>query len=177
MDDRQARLQQVAHIAVALEAQTGCPAPLMICAVGTGTRRGARPLNSQLQCYPHTTQIPPRHCPLPLRKFRNGGYGRTTVAFKGNLCYGMRGFAFIWHERTVAEDQTWRDAVLSPVEVSCGRRAVERRAGAALSSPRVAPRLPRSAWARRGVCAGPMRFSFAHRSSRRAANPWGTVSG
>jgi len=30
MDDRQARLQQVAHIAVALEAQTGCPAPLMI---------------------------------------------------------------------------------------------------------------------------------------------------
>jgi hypothetical protein len=32
MDDRQARLQQVSHIAVALEAQTGCPAPLLIVA-------------------------------------------------------------------------------------------------------------------------------------------------
>jgi flagellum-specific peptidoglycan hydrolase FlgJ len=29
-DDRQERLQQIAKIAVALEAQTGCPSPLLI---------------------------------------------------------------------------------------------------------------------------------------------------
>jgi len=43
MDDRQARLQQVAHIAVALEAQTGCPAPLMIAQWALESKWGAKP--------------------------------------------------------------------------------------------------------------------------------------
>ena len=43
MDDRQARLQQVAHIAVALEAQTGCPAPLLIAQWALESKWGAKP--------------------------------------------------------------------------------------------------------------------------------------
>src|SRR5271157_3347046 len=70
----------------------------------------------------------------------------------------MNGSTFTWHERTVAEDQTRRDAVLSPVEIICGRRAVERFAGAALSPPRVAPGLPRTARGRRGVALGLLVF-------------------
>jgi len=40
MDDRQTRLNQVARIAVDLESKTGCPAQLLIGAVGTGIEVG-----------------------------------------------------------------------------------------------------------------------------------------
>jgi flagellum-specific peptidoglycan hydrolase FlgJ len=43
MDDRQARLQQVAQIAVALEAQTGCPAALLIAQWALESKWGAKP--------------------------------------------------------------------------------------------------------------------------------------
>jgi flagellar protein FlgJ len=43
MNDRQARLQQVAQIAVALEAQTGCPAQLLIAQWALESNWGAKP--------------------------------------------------------------------------------------------------------------------------------------
>ena len=43
MDDRDARLQEVARIAVALEAQTGCPAQLMIAQWAVESQWGAKP--------------------------------------------------------------------------------------------------------------------------------------
>ena len=43
MDDRQARLQQVAQIAVALEAQTCCPAALLIAQWALESKWGAKP--------------------------------------------------------------------------------------------------------------------------------------
>jgi flagellum-specific peptidoglycan hydrolase FlgJ len=46
MDDRDARLQEVAHIAVALEAQTGCPAQLMIAQWALESQWGAKPAGS-----------------------------------------------------------------------------------------------------------------------------------
>jgi flagellum-specific peptidoglycan hydrolase FlgJ len=44
MDDRQQQLNQVARIAVALEVQTGCPAPLMIAQWAVESRWGAKPV-------------------------------------------------------------------------------------------------------------------------------------
>ena len=44
MDDREARLQEVARIAVALEAQTGCPAQLMIAQWAVESQWGAKPV-------------------------------------------------------------------------------------------------------------------------------------
>lgn len=43
MDDRDARLQEVARIAVALEAQTGCPAQLLIAQWALESKWGAKP--------------------------------------------------------------------------------------------------------------------------------------
>ena len=43
MADRQERLNQVAQIAVALEAQTGCPAPLLIAQWALESKWGAKP--------------------------------------------------------------------------------------------------------------------------------------
>jgi flagellar protein FlgJ len=43
MDDRQTRLDEVAHIAVALEAQTGCPAQLLIAQWALESKWGAKP--------------------------------------------------------------------------------------------------------------------------------------
>ena len=43
MDDRQARLDRVAHIAVALEAQTGCPAALLVAQWAIESEWGAKP--------------------------------------------------------------------------------------------------------------------------------------
>jgi flagellum-specific peptidoglycan hydrolase FlgJ len=43
MDDRGARLQDVARIAVALEAQTGCPAQLLIAQWALESKWGAKP--------------------------------------------------------------------------------------------------------------------------------------
>ena len=43
MDDRQARLNQVAQIAVALEAQTGCPAALLIAQWALESKWGTKP--------------------------------------------------------------------------------------------------------------------------------------
>ena len=44
MDDRQSRLSEVARIAVALEAQTGCPAQLMIAQWALESKWGAKPV-------------------------------------------------------------------------------------------------------------------------------------
>ena len=44
MDDRDARLQEVARIAVALEAQTGCPAQLMIAQWAVESQWGTKPV-------------------------------------------------------------------------------------------------------------------------------------
>ena len=44
MDDRDARLEEVARIAVALEAQTGCPAQLMIAQWAVESMWGAKPV-------------------------------------------------------------------------------------------------------------------------------------
>ena len=41
--DRQARLTQIARIAVAMESQTGCPAPMMIAQWAVESRWGAQP--------------------------------------------------------------------------------------------------------------------------------------
>ena len=46
MDDREQRLEEVAHIAVALEAQTGCPASLMIAQWALESKWGANPAGS-----------------------------------------------------------------------------------------------------------------------------------
>jgi len=43
MNDRDARLQEVARIAVALEAQTGCPPQLMIAQWAVESQWGAKP--------------------------------------------------------------------------------------------------------------------------------------
>ena len=43
MDDRDARLQEVARIAVALQAQTGCPAQLLIAQWAVESQWGAKP--------------------------------------------------------------------------------------------------------------------------------------
>ena len=43
MDDLQSRLDQVAQIAVALEAQTGCPAQLLIAQWALESEWGAKP--------------------------------------------------------------------------------------------------------------------------------------
>jgi flagellar protein FlgJ len=44
MDDRQSRLSEVARIAIALEAQTGCPAQLMIAQWALESKWGAQPV-------------------------------------------------------------------------------------------------------------------------------------
>ena len=44
MSERQQRLEQVAHIAVALEAQTGCPAPLLIAQWALESKWGTKPV-------------------------------------------------------------------------------------------------------------------------------------
>ena len=44
MDDRQVRLQQIAKLAVALEAQTGCPAALMVAQWALESNWGAKPV-------------------------------------------------------------------------------------------------------------------------------------
>ena len=44
MEDREARLNEVARIAVALEAQTGCPAQLLIAQWAIESNWGAKPV-------------------------------------------------------------------------------------------------------------------------------------
>ena len=44
MDSREERLQQIAKIAVALEAQTGCPAQMLIAQWAVESQWGAKPV-------------------------------------------------------------------------------------------------------------------------------------
>jgi flagellum-specific peptidoglycan hydrolase FlgJ len=44
MNDREQRLEQVAHIAVSLEKKTGCPAPLLIAQWALESQWGAKPV-------------------------------------------------------------------------------------------------------------------------------------
>ena len=50
MNERQQRLEQVAHIAVALEAQTGCPAQLLIAQWALESKWGERPVG-RFNCF------------------------------------------------------------------------------------------------------------------------------
>ena len=50
MKERQQRLEQVAHIAVALEAQTGCPAQLLIAQWALESKWGERPVG-RFNCF------------------------------------------------------------------------------------------------------------------------------
>ena len=44
MDDREVRLNEVARIAVALEAETGCPAQLLVAQWAVESQWGAKPV-------------------------------------------------------------------------------------------------------------------------------------
>ena len=61
MEDRDARLREVARIAVALEAQTGCPAQLMIAQWALESQWGAKPAG-HANYFGVKRAAPPREC-------------------------------------------------------------------------------------------------------------------
>jgi flagellar protein FlgJ len=72
MEDRKERLSEVARIAVALEAQTGCPAALMIAQWALESKWGERPVG-HFNCF--GIKRAARHanfCTVATREFLNG---------------------------------------------------------------------------------------------------------
>ena len=72
MEDREERLREVARIAVALEAQTGCPAALMIAQWALESKWGERPVG-HFNCF--GIRRAARHtnfCTVATHEFLNG---------------------------------------------------------------------------------------------------------
>ena len=72
MDDRQERLNQVAQIAVALEAQTGCPAALLIAQWALESKWGAKPAGAANYFGIKKADRHEKRCTITTREVVNG---------------------------------------------------------------------------------------------------------
>jgi len=79
--DRQARLAQIARIAVALEAQTGCPAPMMIAQWAVESRWGAKPCGNANYFGVKANPRDPQSCQDPTVEVVEGKPEDETLAF------------------------------------------------------------------------------------------------
>jgi flagellum-specific peptidoglycan hydrolase FlgJ len=70
--ERQARLAQIAHIAAALEKQTGCPAPLMIAQWAVESRWGAKPCGHANYFGMKKNSRDPESCTVETEEIVNG---------------------------------------------------------------------------------------------------------
>lgn len=81
MDDRESQLREVARIAVTLEAQTGCPAQLMIAQWAVESMWGAKPVGHGNY---FGIKMAPRHamcCTVATTEVVDGGRVRMDLAF------------------------------------------------------------------------------------------------
>ena len=81
MNDRDARLQEVARIAVALEAQTGCPAQLMIAQWAVESQWGVKPVG---RANYFGIKMQPRHamcCTVTTTEVLDGERVKMDLAF------------------------------------------------------------------------------------------------
>jgi peptidoglycan hydrolase FlgJ len=97
MEDREERLKEVARIAVALEAQTGCPAALMIAQWALESKWGERPVG-HFNCF--GIKRAARHadfCTVATREFVNGKSVVQNLEFAdyGSLEDSCRDYAWL----------------------------------------------------------------------------------
>ncbi len=97
MDDRDARLQEVARIAVALEAQTGCPAQLMIAQWAVESKWGAMPVGHSNY---FGVKMAPRHamcCTVTTTEVLDGEHVKMDLAFADypSLAESCKEFAWL----------------------------------------------------------------------------------
>ena len=79
--DLQARLAQIAGIAVALEAQTGCPAPMMIAQWAVESRWGAKPVGNANYFGIKANCRDPKSCVVETEEVVNGKPVEEKLAF------------------------------------------------------------------------------------------------
>ncbi|HZT29487.1 MAG TPA: glucosaminidase domain-containing protein [Bryobacteraceae bacterium] len=97
MDDRDARLHEVAHIAVALEAQTGCPAALLIAQWATESQWGVKPVGHANY---FGIKMAPRHmmcCTVTTTEVVDGERVKMDLAFADypSLAESCKDFAWL----------------------------------------------------------------------------------
>jgi flagellum-specific peptidoglycan hydrolase FlgJ len=97
MDDRDARLHEVARIAVALEAQTGCPAQLMIAQWAVESQWGAKPVGHSNY---FGIKMAPRHtmcCTVTTTEVVDGERVKMDLAFADypSLADSCKDFAWL----------------------------------------------------------------------------------
>jgi len=79
--DRQARLAQIAQIAVALEEATGCPAPMMVAQWAVESRWGAKPCGNANYFGMKANPRDPQSCQDPTVEVVEGKPEDETLAF------------------------------------------------------------------------------------------------
>jgi flagellum-specific peptidoglycan hydrolase FlgJ len=79
--DRQARLAQIAQIAVALEEATGCPAPMMVAQWAVESRWGAKPCGNANYFGMKANPRDPQSCQDPTVEVVDGKPENETLAF------------------------------------------------------------------------------------------------
>ena len=97
MDDRDARLREVARIAVALEAQTGCPAQLMIAQWAVESMWGTKPVGHANY---FGIKMAPRHalcCTVATHEVVDGERVKMDLAFAdySSLADSCKDFAWL----------------------------------------------------------------------------------
>ena len=97
MNDRDARLQEVARIAVAMEAQTGCPAQLMIAQWAVESQWGLKPVGHANY---FGIKMQPRHtmcCTVTTTEVVDGERVRMDLAFAdySSLADSCKDFAWL----------------------------------------------------------------------------------
>jgi peptidoglycan hydrolase FlgJ len=81
MQNREARLEEVAQIAVALEAQTGCPAPLLIAQWALESKWGEKPVGQANYFGIKKNARHPKSCTVTTEEFVNGKPVKLNLAF------------------------------------------------------------------------------------------------
>lgn len=116
MDDRDARLKEVARIAVALEAQTGCPAQLLIAQWAVESMWGTKPVGHANY---FGIKVAPRHamcCTVTTAEVVDGERVKMDLAFAdySSLAESCKDFAWLItqgspYKAAWAKYQTGRD--------------------------------------------------------------------
>jgi flagellum-specific peptidoglycan hydrolase FlgJ len=105
--DRQARLAQIARIAVVLEAQTGCPAPMMIAQWAVESSWGAKPVGHANYFGVKANSRDPKSCIVVTEEVVDGKLVEEKLAFADydSLADSARDYASL-----ITEGQPYRAA-------------------------------------------------------------------
>jgi flagellar protein FlgJ len=121
--DLQARLAEIARIAVVLEAQTGCPAQLMIAQWAVESGWGARPAGHANYFGVKANCRDPQSCTVETEEIVNGKPVEEELAFADydSLADSARDYALLITEGEpyqAAWEQYWRDHDLNALIVA-----------------------------------------------------------